>query len=179
MAVLVATQVWTRDDLAGLPDDGQRYEIIDGVLVVTRSPVSRHQFVSAGLCSQLGAACPAHLRVVYAPLDVVLGDHTVLEPDLLVARRDQFDSAGLPGRPELAVEILSPSTRVIDRGLKREAFERAGTPAYWLVDPEGPSLTAYELRQGRLVEVASVGPGETWHATIPYAVDLTPGDWLE
>lgn len=179
MAVLVASQVWTREDLEHLPDDGQRYEIIDGVLVVTPSPLSRHQFVLSGLYDAMRAACPDHLRVVFAPLDVVLGDDTVLEPDLLVARRDQFDRRGLPARPELAVEVLSPSTLVIDRGIKREAFERAGVPAYWLVDPDGPSLTAYELVDRRLVEVAQVGPGETCQASIPYAVVLTPGTWAD
>lgn len=178
MAVLVASQVWTREDLEHLPDDGQRYEIIDGVLVVTPSPLSRHQFVLSGLYDAMRAACPDHLRVVFAPLDVVLGDDTVLEPDLLVARRDQFDRRGLPARPELAVEVLSPSTLVIDRGIKREAFERAGVPAYWLVDPDGPSLTAYELAGEDYAQVAHVTGDESWTAARPFEMTLTPARLL-
>lgn len=63
--------------------------------------------------------------------------------------------------------------------LKRERYERAGTPAYWIVDPDGPSLLACELRDGRYDEVAHVGPGATWTATIPFTVSLTPGVWAD
>lgn len=183
MTVMTTTihddRVWTRDERDALPDDRKRYELLDGALIVSAAPRPIHQMVVLGLYRQLYPACPPHLITLTAPLDIDLAQDSVLEPDLLVARRDQFDDRGLPGRPELAVEVLSPSSRRIDRVLKRERYERAGTPAYWIVDPDGPSLLACELRDGRYDEVAHVGPGETWHATIPFPVTLTPGIWAD
>ncbi len=179
MSSIVARGGWTRDDLARLPDDGQRYEILDGALVVSPSPVTRHQFVVGGLYRQLFPPCPGHLMVVIAPLDVVLGDRDVLIPDLLVARRDQFDRRGLPGRPELAIEILSPSTRRTDRTVKLKRYERADTPAYWLADPDELTLTAYELRDGRYTRAAHVTADQTWTAHLPYEVTITPATWLD
>ena len=82
-------------------------------------------------------------------------------------------------RPELAVEILSPSTQRVDRTLKLERYQRAGTPAYWLADPKALTLTAYELVDGDLREVAHVTAGASWTATTPYVVTITPGIWLD
>ena len=147
---------WSRADLADLPDDGHRYEVVDGALVVTPSPVFGHQQCQMGLIRQLLSTCPAYLTLLAAPFDVVLDDRTVVQPDLLVARRDRIERRGVRGRPELAVEILSPGSRVVDRNLKFERYERAGTPAYWLADPDELTLTAYELAEGRFVEVAHV-----------------------
>ncbi len=179
MITIPRDRLWTRDDLEHLPDDGNRYEIIDGALIVSPAPVTRHQIVVLALYRSLHAACPAPHRVLVAPLDVVLGDRDVLIPDVLVARRDQFDRRGLPGRPELAVEILSPSTRRTDRTLKLQRYERAGTPAYWLADPDQLTLTAYELRDGRYEQVAHVTADQTWTARVPYEVTITPGTWLD
>ena len=183
MTVMTTTihddRVWTRDERDALPDERHRYELLDGALIVSAAPRPIHQIVVFGLYNQLYPVCPPHLRVLGAPLDIDLAQDTVLEPDLLVARRDQFDDRGLPGPPELAVEVLSPSSRRIDRVLKRERYERAGTPAYWIVDPDGHRLLACELRDGRYDEVAHVGPGATWTATIPFTVSLTPGVWAD
>lgn len=177
--MIVTRGTWTRDDLAQLPDDGSRYEIIDGTLVVSPAPSRTHQRVSAALYRLLHAACPDHLEVLTAPLDIELDDRSVLQPDLLVARRDQEGEKALLGRPELAVEVLSPSSRRIDRVLKRERYERAATPAYWIVDPDGPSLTAYELHGGRYELAAQVEPGQAWTAAVPFEVTLTPQRWAD
>ena len=170
---------WSRADLAELPDDGHRYEVLDGALVVTPSPTSDHQFALFALYRQLIAACPRSLRVVGAPLDVTLSDDSVLQPDLLVGEVQRFGPRGLAGRPELAVEVLSPGSQVVDRNLKFERYERAGTPAYWLADPDVLTLTAYELREGRFELVAEVSGQESWTAAIPYQVTITPGAWLD
>lgn len=172
-------RVWTREERDALPDERLRSELLDGALIVSAAPRTIHQIVVFGLYDQLREACPPHLRVLGAPLDVDLAEDTVLEPDHLVARRDQFDDRGLPGRPELAVEVLSPSSRRIDRVLKRERYERAGTPAYWIVDPAGPNLLACELRGDHFEEVAHVEPGQTWTASLPFAVTLTPARWAD
>ncbi|WP_157087187.1 Uma2 family endonuclease [Piscicoccus intestinalis] len=179
VTTLDSRREWTRDDLDRLPEgDGLRYEIIDGLLVVNAAPRPRHQMVLAGLYDALRARCPAHLVTLFAPLDVVLDERTVLQPDLLVARRDQFDDTGLRERPELAVEVLSPSSRGVDRLLKFERYQRAATPAYWLVDPDSLTLDAYELRADTYELLARVTGDQTWAATMPYAVDLTPSSWL-
>lgn len=172
-------RAWSREELARLPDGGLRYEALDGVLIVSAAPAPRHQFVVMAICWALQATCPRSLRVVAGPLDVVLDEHTVLEPDLLVARRDAFDARGLPGPPELAVEVVSPSSRGVDRLLKRDRYERAGTPAYWVVDPDALVLDAYELRDGAFVHAARVGSGETWTARLPFDVTLSPGTWAD
>ncbi len=101
----------TRADLVQVPDDGHRYELVDGTLVVTPAPAVRHQRAVANLLVCLKASCPDPLDVLTAPLDVALADDTVLQPDLLVARRGDFTDRDLPVAPLLAVEVLSPSTR--------------------------------------------------------------------
>ena len=75
--------------------------------------------------------------------------------------------------------MLSPSTRRIDLGTKRLAYEAAGVPAYWLVDPDVPSLTVLELDAGRYVERATVTGGEAFHATVPFAVTVVPARLLD
>ncbi|MFD1506389.1 Uma2 family endonuclease [Georgenia yuyongxinii] len=103
---------------------------------------------------------------------------TVLQPDVLVARRSDLSERDLPAPPVLAVEVLSPSTRLIDLHLKRARYEAAGTPSYWVVDPDEPALTAWELIEGRYVRVAHVAGEETFTATAPFAVDVRPADLI-
>ena len=104
----------TRADLDTMPDDGHRYELIDGSLIVTPAPSPRHQGAVGELYLLLRLACPAHLQVFLAPLDVALADDTIMQPDLLVARRADVTERDLPTAPVLAVEVLSPSSRPID-----------------------------------------------------------------
>jgi len=166
----------TRRDLEQLPDDGHRYELIDGTLIVTPAPSTRHQAASAALHLLLATHCPDELRVLYAPLDVALGDDTVLQPDLLVARKSDFTARDLPTAPLLAVEILSPSTRRVDLTLKRSRFEEAGCPSYWVVDPDEPSLTAWLLQGGKYVEVAHAAGQEQVDLQAPYPVTIVPAE---
>lgn len=164
----------TRSDLDAMPDDGHRYELIDGTLIVTPAPSRRHQTVSFRLGVVLDAACPKDLQVLAAPFDVALADDTVVQPDLLVALRSDFTERDLPVAPLLAIEVLSPSTRRVDLTLKRSRYEAAGCPSYWVVDPDGPSLTAWELRDGEYVEVAHVVGDEEYVASAPYDVTVSP-----
>lgn len=112
---------------------------------------------------------------MFLPLDTVITPTLVLAPDLLVA------PAGMRGRrldrlPLLVVEIRSPSTAVLDRTVRKEAYERAGIPAYWIVDPgpQAPSLTAFELHDGRYAEVARVLGDERFEARTPFPVTVVP-----
>ncbi len=85
----------------------------------------------------------------------------------------------LSGAPLLAVEVLSPSTGLFDLGRKMQLLEEAGCPSYWVVDPAGPELTAWELTAGRYVEVMRVGPGDSWSTEQPFPLTLSPADLLD
>ena len=170
----------TRADLEGLPeDDGHRYELIDGVLIVSPGPQLPHQDMVGNLHLILRAGCPQHLKVVLAPFAVALSDDTEVQPDLLVAPRTQFTRRELPGPPLLAVEVLSPSTRRIDLLLKRDRLQAAGVQSYWLVDPEEPSITVLELRGGVFVEVAHAVGSESCAVTLPYPMTIVPAELLD
>jgi Uma2 family endonuclease len=147
MTVLPRGREFTREDLDAMPDDGNRYEIIDGLLIVTPAPSLRHQGVVTELLFRLRGACPRPLRVLTAPFDVALGVRTIVQPDLLAAPRDAFSAMDLPGAPLLAVDVLSPSTRTYDLNHKKAGYERAGCQSYWVIDPEGPSPTSKARRR--------------------------------
>ena len=168
----------TRADLAGMPDDGHRYELIDGVLIVSPAPRIRHQVVAGNLFSILRAAAPAGHRALFAPVDVVLGDDTVLQPDLIVAADSGYTANDLPGPPLLAVEILSPSTRAIDLFVKKHRLARAGCPHYWVIDPDEPSITAWTLTGGEYMLAAEASGTGEFHVDEPFAVTTAPADLL-
>jgi Uma2 family endonuclease len=165
-----------RADLEDLPDDGHRYELIDGTLVVSPGPALPHQDVVGNLHLLLRAACPPELKVVLAPFAVALADDTEVQPDLLVAPRGQFTRKELPGPPLLAVEVLSPSTRRVDLLLKRDRLQEAGVASYWLVDPDEPSVLVLELQDGAYVEVARGTGAEVVDVTRPFPVRIVPRD---
>ena len=169
----------TRADLEAMPDDGHRYELIDGSLIVSPGPSHAHQVVVGNLHLLLRAACPPDLQVILAPFSVALSDDTEVQPDLLVAPREQFTRRELPGAPLLAVEVLSPSTRRVDLLLKRDRFESAGVASYWLVDPDEPSIIVLELLGGSYVEVARVSGAQSCEGTQPFPVRLVPAELLD
>jgi Uma2 family endonuclease len=94
----------TRADLEKMPDDGHRYELIDGALIVTPAPATQHQSVVLELAVLLREHCADNLKVLIAPFDVALSEDTVIQPDVLVARRGDLTERDLPARPELAVD---------------------------------------------------------------------------
>jgi len=176
MTVELISGPWTYADLETLPDDGRRYEIIDGVLLVSPSPIPDHQGVVVSLIHLLLTAAPDDMRVLPAPLDVVLSDDNVVEPDILIARRDSFGPKNLPGPPLLAVEVFSPSTKLIDLNVKKSLYERMGVPSYWTVDPVSLNFVAYELRDGHYVTVADISGTDSWTADAPFPVTIVPDD---
>ena len=145
MTTIPHDRAWTRDDLAALPDDGNRYEILDGTLLVTPSPTPYHQLALLSLYDQLKRSCPRELSIAVAPLDIVLDETTVLQPDLLVVRRDRITRAALIGVPDLVVEMLSPGTRRVDQTSKLNRYARAGIPAYWIADPDALTLSLIHI----------------------------------
>jgi Uma2 family endonuclease len=175
VTVLPQSRPLTADDLESMPDDGHRYELIDGALIVTPAPARRHQRVVGELHLLLRGGCPADLEVLLAPFDVRLADDTVLQPDLLVTRRSDTTERNLPKAPLLAIEVLGPSTRLIDLDLKRARYEAARCASYWVVDPDLPSIVVWELGpDGQYVERTRLEGAESWPATTPFDVTLSP-----
>lgn len=132
----------TYDDFVLFPDDGRRHELIDGEHYVTPSPNLRHQRISGRLHFAIGSYLRDHPsgEVFYAPLDVVISDVDVVEPDLLYISRERAADILVPqhvrGAPDLVIEIASKGTRKRDETVKRALYERAGVSEYWVVDPE-------------------------------------------
>lgn len=166
----------TRDDLDAMPDDGHRYELLDGILVVSPAPRRIHQRASFRLSVLLDSALPADLEILPAPFDVALADDTVMQPDLVVARIEDLTERDLPTAPVLAVEVLSPSSRGIDLLLKKDRLERAGCARYWVVDPEEPSITAWALTDGAYRQVARAVGDETFELAEPFDVCMVPAE---
>lgn len=140
-------------DLAATPDDGKRYEVLDGVLSVSASPVPRHQIVSANLVHLLTGHVRARRlgQVLFAPVDVILDRHTVAVPDIVfisTARSAIVTERAIEGPPNLVVEILSPTTARRDRVLKARLYATFGVPHYWIVDPRREVLHMYEAAGG-------------------------------
>jgi Uma2 family endonuclease len=175
---LPAARPLTHADLAHLPDDGRRYELVDGVLVVSPSPRAQHQRAVLNLLLLLHAACPDDLEVFVSPLDVKLSDDTVLIPDLVVSTVAGDDDRFIDGAPLVAVEVLSPSTRSFDLHTKKERLREAGCPHYWVVDPglsgREPTMTAWRLEAGAYVEAGRAGGAEVLTLTDPFAVEVVP-----
>lgn len=131
---------WTYNDYAALPNDGHRYEIVDGVLLMAPAPTPDHQSIATRLAYYLFAHVElgGFGRVFAGPVDVELGPKNVYQPDVVVvlnAHLDRIAEKRIIGAPDLAVEIASPSTAAIDRITKYEIYARYGIPEYWIVKP--------------------------------------------
>ena len=116
-----------------------------------------------------------------APMDVQPDHLNSLQPDILVARPADFGPKNLPAAPLLAVQVLSPSTRLYDLNTKRPAYEKLGVPSYGILDPTGPgALTAFELDgEGRCGQVAHVEGDAEFVATRPFPVTMVPARLLD
>jgi Uma2 family endonuclease len=169
----------TVHDLEGIPFDGRRYELIDGVLIVSPAPGLRHQKIAYRLYGVLEAACPPDFEVVGAPFAVHSGDKIELQPDVLVGRDEDFTDKDLPAPPVLAVEVLSPSTAIHDLNTKKAVYERLGTGSYWVIDPEEPALTVFELdADGHYQQVAKAAGDEVAEIERPFPVRIVPKNLL-
>jgi Uma2 family endonuclease len=165
-------------DLEAMPDDGRRYELIDGELLVTPAPSWPHQEVAYTLYMALRGACTRDFRVVGAPFSVQLDMYNELQPDVLVARFADLTLKNLPKPPVLAVEVASASSRLTDANLKRAVYARMGVQSFWLVDPdpERPSLTVFELAGADYRQVAHVVGDQVFRAEQPFVVRLMPAE---
>ena len=151
------------DDLAHAPDDGKQYELLDGDLFVTPAPSPLHQRVSKRLQRQLERYFEnGSLGEVFnAPLDVILTQHDVVQPDIVVVTDpNQVSRRGIEGAPALIVEILSPSTADRDRTLKAKRYEAARVPHYWVVDIDAQRIDCYRLSGDQYILAATATGGE-------------------
>jgi Uma2 family endonuclease len=156
----------TYRDYEALPADGRRYELHEGELAVTPAPGTRHQRVIGTMHVLLHTHVKAHRlgEVFLSPVDCILSDTTVVQPDLVYVdptRAPLVSERGIEGSPTLVVEILSPSTIAIDRSIKLQLYRRCEVPYYWIIDPEAQTVEAYGLAEGGytlLARVSGAGP---------------------
>jgi len=138
-------------ELQAWPDDGRRYELYDGEVVVSPTPFPRHQRVASHIGDVLRDYEHRSGGLVFSvPIDIVFSEHNVVQPDVVYfreARRHVIDMmAATRAAPDLAVEVLSRSTQARDRGRKMQMLARFGVPEYWIVDPIKNTLEIYVLR---------------------------------
>ena len=139
----------TYADFLLFPEDGNRHELIDGAHYVTPSPRIPHQVLVGCLFVAIANSLEGrrHLgRVFLSPVDVVMSEHDVVVPDLIFVAGDQqsiLTEANVQGTAALVVEVLSPSTRRRDEGIKRQLYDRKGVREFWLVDPKGMRVSIY------------------------------------
>src|SRR5258708_14880926 len=144
---------WTYEEYYKLDDD-QRYEIIDGNLLMAPAPDTSHQNWSRNLFRILDEYVRKHKlgEVFYAPLDVILDAGNVIEPDLVfvsTANAGLIQRRGVFGAPDLLIEIVSPSSVRRDRYDKKELYARFGVKEYWIGDPANRTLEILTLKNGR------------------------------
>jgi Uma2 family endonuclease len=170
---------FTVHDLDRLPDDGRRYELLDGVLVVSPRPTTVHQLAASRLVTELTIACPDDLCVLAEPA-VQLSADSEFDPDVVVVRQQDVGGAKITAPPLLVVEVRSPRTALIDLNRKKAAYEEFGVRSYWIMDPEPrrPSLTVFELRDGRYTQLIKIESTDVLRAERPFPVEVIPARLL-
>ncbi len=147
MGMPTATPYWTRDAVLALPDDGMRYELVHGELLVTPSPRLRHQDVHARLFARLAGYIEREGagKILSSPADISWGPDILVQPDLFVIAPGQAGARDWPEITDLSlvVEVLSPSTARQDRFTKRRLYQENGVGTYWIVDPEAGQVEVW------------------------------------
>lgn len=155
----------TYADYSKTPED-ERWELIDGELIMAAAPNTEHQMIQ----SETGWHVKGFVRegdlgwVFYSPIDVVLSDYVVVQPDLVFvskARAAIITRANIRGAPDLVLEILSPSTARRDWRDKFDTYETHGVGEYWVADPERSMFWVFVLRNGKFEEAGRYGEGDT------------------
>ena len=170
----------TYKDYCATPDD-ERYELLNGDLMMVPAPNRKHQEVLTRLYLELGVFTKEHRlgKVYVAPFDVVLSDTDVVQPDLLFisrAREHTLTDENVRGAPDLVIEILSPSTADRDLGYKHELYGRHGVLEYWVVDPMGETIAVHRQRDGRLELAEIFGRRDTLQTSLLEGLQLKLDD---
>lgn len=184
MEAMTIPDVWsgqdrtlTVEDMENMPDDEFRYELDDGVLIVSPAPSTLHQLAVTRLAVILSAACPGEFAVLAGVgVNITKFQHRV--PDVAVVRAGSLESFFQETPPELVIEVASARTRLYDRNRKKDVYEGFGIPAYWIVEPsrDRPELTVFELRSGVYEQAAHVIGDEEYRAAVPFPVAIVPSE---
>jgi Uma2 family endonuclease len=170
---------YTVDDLLEFPDDGNRYELFNGSLLVSPAPIGLHQLVIANASRIIQAIAPPHL-VALTTVNLLVTSKDYYIPDIVVVPRSVAKTVGLMFSPRdilLAVEVGNPSTRMRDEALKALAYARAGIPTYWRIEPEeGPALYVYELNGDTYDPPAVYKAGAVANLTAPFPIGFDPAE---
>ena len=166
---MVSTRPVTRltyEDYAKTPDD-ERWELLNGELVMVPAPNTFHQSAQVGLGWRMARFVEQGGlgRVFFAPTDVVLSDTNVVQPDLLFVSTERehiITHPNIQGAPDLAVEIRSPSTAERDLTVKRRLYEEHGVKEYWLVDPDAMTVTVLLLGEHGYREAGAYRSGQSF-----------------
>ena len=167
----------TADEVLAIPPDGKRYELIDGEFITHSTPYVRHQAVLGNLLFRLGRYCDSNgvAEVLLGPLDVVLSDDSVVEPDGMVIRKERWSIVGenyIVGAPDIIVEIVSDETRKLDEFVKPKLYERLGVGEYWLVDPSIDLVKIYRRRGTAFVRADEISAEITSPLLPEFALDV-------
>lgn len=162
------------DDIWDCPDDGKRYEVIDGDLYMTTAPDLDHQEPIMALGSVIWSYLRAHPdrpggKIFSSPVGLILDEENGLQPDLVYvsrARAGILTRRGIRGVPDMVTEVLSPGTEARDRGVKMRRYAAAGILHYWIVDPATRTLEAYRLREAVYALTGTFGPGSTFEPEV-------------
>ena len=177
MATTQPVVKFTYADYLTTPED-ERYELLDGDLIMIAAPNLKHQRVQFRLGQKLGQFILDHKlgEFFYAPCDVYLSDTDVVQPDLLFVSRERehllSDGQKVRGAPDLVVEILSPSSEDTDRGAKHKLYGRHGVTEYWLVDPIAETISIHRQRGGVLAPTDTFTRGETLRSPLLTGLEL-------
>jgi len=157
----MAATLVTYEEYAALPDDGNRYEVIEGELCVVPAPNRKHQRVLLNLAVEFAKFLETHKlgHVYVSPFDVVLSNINVVQPDILYVSNGRLNiltDAGAAGAPDLAVEVLSGSTRRRDTVTKLRLYENFGVEEYWMVDMQRASVHVHRRAGEKLAEFGEV-----------------------
>jgi Uma2 family endonuclease len=172
----------TYEDLRAFPQDNLRREIIDGELIVTAAPATRHQRVVATVVIRLGTHCEAHGGQIFpAPTDVYFSEADIVEPDVIYVAPESLRKVEKPfirSAPDLVVEVSSPTTRQLDLVRKRDLYERYGVPEYWFVDLDADRVEIYRLQGGRYGAPTMLGRRDALTSPRIVGFALAVGDLL-
>jgi Uma2 family endonuclease len=176
----LAAELLTVEDYRATPE-GTRYQLIEGELIMSPAPNRYHQEIAWNLSQIIGRYLTQNPlgRAYFAPFDVYLSEHDVLQPDVLFVANEHLSRLtedGMQGAPDLAIEVLSPSTAQMDKKSKRLIYARAGTKELWLVDPLLSQIQRYDFAQDTAKPVQLIEENEIFSTPLLPGLDFSAAE---
>jgi Uma2 family endonuclease len=156
---------FTYEDYLQLPDDGKRYEIIDGELYMSTAPIPNHQFIVGNFLFALSSYLKIHPigKVITAPLEVYFSRTNLVQPDIVYISNERLNiikPEQIKGAPDLVIEVLSPSTEKRDRTVKLKMYAKFGVQEYWMAKEKTATVEIFRSQEGKLVSAARLGKSD-------------------